>query len=83
MALDCGSLEQIAYWRSPERPPGELSRPEVRNALDLREFCGLDPVAFDAALDALQRHDVLTTNNGHYRYSVELMRRWALRSRDA
>jgi hypothetical protein len=48
----------------------------------LRERCGLDPIAFDAALDALQRHDVLTTNNGHYRYSVELMRRWALHSRE-
>lgn len=48
----------------------------------LRELCGLDPVAFDAALDALQRHDVLSTSNGHYRYSVELMRRWALHLRD-
>jgi hypothetical protein len=48
----------------------------------LRDLSGLTPVAFDAALDALERHDVLTTNNGHYRYSVELMRRWALRSRD-
>lgn len=42
----------------------------------LRERCGLDPFAFGAALDALGRHDVLTTSNGRYRYSVELMRRW-------
>lgn len=49
----------------------------------LRELCsGLTPIAFDAALDALARHDVLTTSNDHYRYSVELMRRWALHLRD-
>lgn len=48
----------------------------------LRELCGLDPIAFDTALDALERHDVLTPSNDHYRYSVELMRRWVLRSRD-
>ena len=41
-------------------------------AMRLRELCGLDPVAFDAALDALERHDVLTTSDGRYRYSVEL-----------
>jgi len=46
----------------------------------LRERCGLDPFAFNAALDALERHDVLTAKNGHYHYSVELMRRWVAAS---
>jgi len=41
-----------------------------------REQSDLDVDAFDAALDALERHDVVTDKNGICRYSVELMRRW-------
>lgn len=41
-----------------------------------REQSGLDVDAFAAALDALERHDVVTDKNGICRYSVELMRRW-------
>ena len=42
----------------------------------LQQASGLDDHAFNAALDALQRHDVVTSDNGPCRYTVELMRRW-------
>lgn len=41
-----------------------------------RDQGGLDPAAFEAALDALERHGVVNCQNGTCRYSMELMRRW-------
>ncbi|MCI0528965.1 MAG: hypothetical protein L0Y56_16125, partial [Nitrospira sp.] len=36
-----------------------------------------------AALDTLQRHDVIIQENGKYRYAVELMRRWVKKEKGA
>ncbi|MGE0684497.1 MAG: hypothetical protein AB7P69_26775 [Candidatus Binatia bacterium] len=44
----------------------------------LQQTSGFDDHAFNAALDALQRHDVVTINNSTCRYTVELMRRWVV-----
>jgi hypothetical protein len=44
----------------------------------LQQASGLHPEAFNAALDALSRHDVVTCWEGICRYSVELLRRWVV-----
>jgi hypothetical protein len=44
----------------------------------LQRASSLEPAAFNDALDALQRHDVVTVVNERYRYAVELMRRWVV-----
>jgi len=43
---------------------------------------GLEPVAFNAALEALGCHDVVTVADGKCRYAVELMRRWVVSNRE-
>lgn len=57
--------------------------PEGLEQIDLQEVTGLDPDAFNKAVDALERHDVVTCNAGICRYSVELMRRWVATGKDA
>lgn len=44
---------------------------------ELARVTGLDPAQLHAALFTLQRHDVIAPRpDGHYGYTVELMRRW-------
>ena len=71
------------WAQAGEAPPGQQALLKIlanhsegldRNAW--RQTSNLDPAAFDAALEALNNHDVVTDENGICRYSVELMRRW-------
>jgi hypothetical protein len=71
------------WAQANEAPPGQQVLLKILAAhssgLDQNvwhEQSRLDPAAFDAAVDALERHDVVICENGSYRYSVELMRRW-------
>jgi len=71
------------WAQAGEAPPGQPALLKIladySNGLDRnawREQSGLDPAAFEAALDALAGHDVVTCEHGVCRYSVELMRRW-------
>ncbi|MEI2741004.1 MAG: ATP-binding protein [Candidatus Competibacter sp.] len=71
------------WAQAGETPPGQHALLKILvnhvgglNRDAWREESGLDPGAFDAALDALERHDVVTCQNGLCGYSVELMRRW-------
>jgi DNA-binding IclR family transcriptional regulator len=40
---------------------------------------GIDRLAVEAALETLARHDVVAEEDGRWRFTVELMRRWVLR----
>jgi hypothetical protein len=52
----------------------------IASELDITSLrTGIEPAEFDAAIDALQRHDVVRIENGRCRYTVELMRRWVKR----
>ncbi|MDS4058551.1 MAG: ATP-binding protein, partial [Candidatus Contendobacter sp.] len=71
------------WAQAGEAPPGQQALLKIlanhgdgldRNAW--RQTNNLDPATFDAALEALKNHDVVTDENGICRYSVELMRRW-------
>ncbi len=43
---------------------------------DILHQVTLSPDQVQAALESLQRHDVVKQDNGQYIYTVELMRRW-------
>jgi len=72
------------WAQAGKAPPGQQALLKIladhSNGLDQniwREQSQLvDPAAFATAVDALERHDVVTCENGVCRYSVELMRRW-------
>ena len=74
----------LPVWaQAGEAPPGQQALLKIlanhsegldRNAW--QHTSNLDPTAFDAALEALKNHDVVTDENGICCYSVELMRRW-------
>ena len=55
--------------------------PEGLDEVALAAAAGLDPATLAAALDALARHDVLRRDDsGRWHFTVELMRRWAMRN---
>mgnify|MGYP000869388506 CR=1 FL=1 len=71
------------WAQAGEAPPGQRALLKILadcgDGLDQNAWwdkSSLDPAAFEAALDALERHDVVNCQNGTCRYSVELMRRW-------
>lgn len=71
------------WAQASEAPPGQQAVLKIlanhRNGLDQagwREHSRLDPGAFDAAVEALARHDVVACEQGVCRYRVELLRRW-------
>ena len=66
-ALDSESLEQIADWRPPERPAGELLRPEVRDALEDLGTIARDIALVQRSRSARQRSSALNRASGALR----------------
>lgn len=80
-----GDVYFTGIWaQADEDPPGQQALlktlAEHAEGLDQAALCsasGLAPESCSAALDALQRHDVVVcADHGVCRYTVELMRRW-------
>jgi hypothetical protein len=75
------------WWQAEQsHPPGQ---PALLSALAshrdglplaaLAQAAGLEPEPTRAVLDTLVQHDVVAHRDGHYVYTVELMRRWVVR----
>lgn len=71
------------WAQAGEMPPGQQTLLKILAEHDdglgqnaWRERSDLDLATFTAALDALERHDVVICQKGRCRYTVELMRRW-------
>jgi hypothetical protein len=72
-----------SWAQAGEAPPGQQALLKIlaehRNSLDQNVWCEqsrLNPAAFEAAVEALERHDVVSGEKGVCRYRVELMCRW-------
>jgi len=76
-------------WGQAEQgPPGQTAvlralapYPDGLSFEQLAARTGLDERTLHAALETLQRHDVVLEEDGLWRYAVELMRRWVLREK--
>lgn len=84
---DHGGAYFHGIWeQAGETPPGQQALLQALApypndwAQDLlQQACGLDANSLTAALDALNRHDVVQCEAGRCFYRVELMRRWVAR----
>ena len=56
----------------------EVSKAEAKQKLleMLSDRASLDEVQLQSAIETLELHDVIVNDEGRYRYTVELMRRW-------
>jgi hypothetical protein len=83
-----GSIYFRGIWsQAGESPSGQQAILQAlalhENGFDqpaLEHASGLEPAVFNAALEALGRHDVVTVADRKCRYAVELMRRWVVSS---